>query len=206
MTTKAKKKPKPILATHDRQTLLCASMQLLNRSFSDSNRTPSIFFIKRYLEDIQPYELADVMTTLGREYGYQALNAFGKLATSNLALESKIKAFKWIALRPDKLALLQTIYDILLEYDHAWPLADFILLSGHDFKPYRLTKKQKEVHKIILTSLLQGPTMLNVLNELVGKDCRPYILELRSLSYNIHMRPYWNSETGVTHTQFYLTG
>lgn len=204
MTTKTKK-PRPILATYDRQPLTCACFQLLNNSLSDDRSLPSTRFIRQYLPNLEEYEIAEVMALLGKEYGYQRPNQFGKWASDANPLTHSEKAFKWIARQPDKLALLQTAYDILRAYEHSWPLAESILFSGACiFEPYMIKPKIKEAHDYILNTIRRGPATLNLLDEMVG-DCRQYILQLRALGHKIHMRPYWNSETGATFTQFYLS-
>ena len=192
----------PILATYDRQTLICASIQLLNKSLTDNRSLPSTRFIRQWLPDLEDYEISAVMVQLGREYGYQALNQLGKWATCSVPLSNSEKAFKWIARQPNKLVHLQTIHEILRAYGHSWPLAESVLFSGSCyFETYMAKPKIKAAHDRILNTLWSVPTTLNELNEYVG-DCRDHILQLRALGHEIEMCPYWSKETGDTRTQF----
>lgn len=179
-------------------------MQLFNKSLSDNKSLPSTRFIRQWLPDLEDYEIAEAMAQLGREYGYQSLNKFGRWASGSNPLDHLKIAFKWIARQPDKLVLLQTMYDILQAYGHSWPLAEAILFNGAcRFEACMIKPKIEEAHKHILNTLRLGPATLNELNEYVG-DCRDYVLQLRALGHEIHMQPYWDRASNETFTQFIL--
>ena len=195
---------RPILATYTRQLLICVYYQLFHCVSCDSRHAPNPRALKQWLGIVEKYEVADALSLLGREYGYSKLNTFGKIARSSNPLTEGEKAFNWVARQPDKLALLQSFNAILRSYGHSWPLADAILSTGAcHFELYMVKPKIKEAHDHILNALQDGPVTLNPLKETVG-DCRKYILQLRALGHEIHMRPYWNKATNETHTQFYL--
>jgi len=199
-------KPRAILATYDRQALINGFLQLFYRSDSDGKGIPTLRPLMSWLPDLENHEIAEAFILMGRECGYSGLNTLGKIAFDSSPLSDSIKAFKWVAIRPDKLALLVAMNDILKDHGHVWPLAACILYDTQppSYTLCKLTTKQIESHQTILDCLEQRPTTLDELAELVGKNCRDYILELRGLGHKVSIKAEYDRANKANQTILYL--
>ena len=191
----------------DRVALLNTLIGLLYIKTGDNKGNVYYQFLQQWLGDIGPHELGKACAFWCLDPDHIKTNVFGKIAhSSNHSPEDIKKAYQWMLRQPEKLALLITAQDILRAYGYRWELAERILHTAITPKPIKFTSKQQKACELILDHLRPHRIApLDELSALIGKDCRDYLLDLRSIGHTIVITTIAESKTYTPITAVYLT-
>ena len=199
-------KPSPILATYDRHALLGAIIRLCYGTGGDSRGCVYERFINQWML-VEPDEIAKACTAHNMRAEYLKTNEFGKIAHAcNPSPEEVRRAYLWVLRKPEKLALLLTIHDILKANGHHWGLAERILHEPITNKPSKFKALQQKACDQIIKHLSNGDIVsLFELEGLTGKDCRDFLLDLRSIGHKICLTAEYDFKLKQHKTMVYLS-